>query len=111
MRTRLTTYLLGWTTASLAVWSLALPTDYACAQNKFVMDENNFNAWLYQGNRQAPDQESETTLMVEAIDRSCHLTAEQKEKLRLGGQGDYARFEQKVNDLRSECIGKSYDQN
>jgi hypothetical protein len=93
------------------MWSLALPSDCARAQNKFVMDENNFNAWLYQGNRQAPDQESETTLMVEAIDRSCHLTAEQKEKLRLGGQGDYARFEQKVNDLRSECIGKSYDQN
>lgn len=111
MRTRLVTFLLKSLAASLAVWSLALPADFACAQNKFVMDENNFNAWLYQGTRQAPDEESEITLMVEAIDRSCHLNDEQKEKLRLGGHGDFARFEQKVSDLRSECIGKSFDQN
>jgi hypothetical protein len=75
------------------------------------MDDNQFNGWLYQGSGQAPNEESEVTLMVEAIDRSCHLTAEQKEKLRLAGHGDYARFEQKVNDLRSECVGKTYDQN
>jgi hypothetical protein len=93
------------------MWSLALPAGFAHGQNKFVMDENNFNGWLYQGTRQAPDEESEITLMVEAIDRSCHLNAEQKEKLRLGGRGDFARFEQKVSDLRSECIGKSFDQN
>jgi hypothetical protein len=49
--------------------------------------------------------------VVLRIQREADDRAEQKEKLRLGGQGDYARFEQKVNDLRSECIGKSYDQN
>ena len=75
------------------------------------MDENQFNGWLFQGTGQVPDEDSEVTLMVEAIDRSCHLTAEQKEKLRLAGHGDYARFDQKVNDLRSECVGKTYDQN
>jgi hypothetical protein len=110
MQARLTAFLLNWTTASLAVWTLVLPADLARAQNKFVMDENNFNGWLYQGTSQIPDEDSEITLMVEAIDRSCHLNAEQKEKLRLGGHGDFARFEQKVNDLRSECIGKTYDQ-
>ena len=85
--------------------------DPAHAQNKFVMDDNQFNGWLFQGTGQVPDEESEVTLMVEAIDRSCHLTAEQKDKLRLAGHGDYARFDQKVNDLRSECVGKTYDQN
>jgi hypothetical protein len=83
----------------------------AQAQNKFVMDDNQFNQWLYQGNGQTADEESEITLMVEAIDRSCHLNDEQKNKLRLAGHGDYARFNQKVDDLRNECVGKSYDQN
>jgi hypothetical protein len=95
----------------LAVFAVALPADPVQAQHKFVMDDNQFNGWLFQGTGQAPNQESEVTLMVEAIDRTCHLSAEQKEKLRLAGEGDYARFEQKVNDLRSECVGKTYDQN
>jgi hypothetical protein len=110
MRTRLILFLLKWTTAMLVVGALALPADFAHAQNKFVMDENNFNAWLFQGTGQVPNQESEVTLMVEAIDRTCHLSTEQKAKLRLAGHGDYARFDQKVNDLRSECVGKTYDQ-
>ena len=93
------------------VCAFALSANLAHAQNKFVMDENQFNGWLFQGTGQVPNEESEVTLMVEAIDRSCHLTAEQKEKLRLAGHGDYARFDQKVNDLRSECVGKTYDQN
>jgi hypothetical protein len=75
------------------------------------MDDNQFNGWLFQRSGQAPDEESEITLMVEAIDRTCHLNDEQKDKLHLAGHGDYARFDQKVNDLRSECVGKTYDQN
>jgi hypothetical protein len=74
------------------------------------MDDRQFNGWLFQRTGQAPDEDSEITLMVEAIDRTCHLSAEQREKLLLAGHGDYARFEQKVNDLRSECVGKTYDQ-
>jgi hypothetical protein len=110
MRTRLLKLSLIWTTAALVVWILVFPAVCAHAQGKFVMDENNFNGWLFQGTAQVPNEESEVTLMVEAIDRTCHLTAEQKDKLRLAGHGDYARFDQKVNDLRSECIGKTYDQ-
>jgi hypothetical protein len=49
--------------------------------------------------------------MVDSIDRICHLNAEQKDKLRLAGHGDFARFEQKVSDLRAEYLGKSFDQN
>jgi hypothetical protein len=111
MQARLLTFLLKSTTALLAACAIALLTDLAHAQNKFVMDDNQFNGWLFQGTGQVPDEDSEVTLMVEAMDRSCHLTAEQKEKLRLAGHGDYARFDQKVNDLRSECVGKTYDQN
>jgi len=107
MKTRLLTFLLNSTTVALVASAFALSTVRA----QFIMDDNQFNGWLYQGSGQAPNEESEVTLMVEAIDRSCHLTAEQKDKLRLAGHGDYARFEQKVNDLRSECVGKTYDQN
>jgi hypothetical protein len=104
-------FVLKWAAAPLVAWALTLPAGPAHAQNKFVMDENQFTGWLYQGSAQNPDEESEVTLMVDSIDRTAHLTAEQKEKLRLAGHGDYARFEQKVNDLRNECIGKTYDQN
>jgi hypothetical protein len=97
--------------ALLAVCAALCLADSAHAQNKFVMDDNQFNQWLYQGNGESTDEESEITLMVDAIDRTCHLNDEQKTKLRLAGHGDYARFSQKVDDLRSECVGKTYDQN
>jgi hypothetical protein len=99
------------TTPALAACAVLFCADLTHAQNKFVMDDNQFNGWLFQGAGQVPDEESEVTLMVEAMDRSCHLNADQKAKLRLAGHGDYARFDQKVNDLRSECVGKTYDQN
>jgi hypothetical protein len=87
---------------------LVLP---ASAQNRFVMDDNQFDQWLYQGSRQRFDEDSELNLMIESLDRTCHLNDQQKEKLRLAGAGDYARFKQEVDDLRDEVIGKSYDQN
>src|SRR3954447_5639572 len=81
------------------------------AQNRWVMDENQFNQWIYQENGGGVDEDSEITLMVEAIDRACHLTAAQKEKLQLGAHGDYARFKEEVDELRAEFVGKTYDQN
>jgi hypothetical protein len=111
MRSRLLTFVLKCFVPALVICVVGLCADPIRAQNKFVMDDNQFNGWLFQGSGQVPDEESEVTLMVEAMDRSCHLTAEQKEKLRLAGHGDYARFDQKVDDLRSECVGKTYNQN
>jgi hypothetical protein len=111
MKTRLIPFILERTTLALAVCAVLFCADLCRAQNKFVMDDNQFNSWLFQGNGQPPDEDSEVTLMVEAMDRSCHLNAEQKAKLRLAGHGDYARFDQKVTDLRGECVGKTYDQN
>src|SRR5436305_7281091 len=74
----------------------------ASAQNRWVMDENQFNQWIFNGNGGSIDEDSEITLMVEAIDRSCHLTVAQKEKIQLGGHGDYARFKEQIDDLRAE---------
>lgn len=101
---------LGTVTTVIAVVAAAFIVAQASAQ-QFVMDDNQFNQWLYQGSGQAIDEESEVNLMVESVDRSCHLTKEQRDKLRLAGQGDYARFKREVDELRAECVGKSYDQN
>jgi len=82
------------------------------AQNRWVMDENQFNQWIFNQNGGGGlDEDSEITLMVEAIDRSCHLTPAQKEKIQLGAHGDYARFKEEVDELRTEFVGKAYDQN
>src|SRR5262245_44422246 len=107
---RITNTIRRFATAAVALSAIWLGATPARAQ-KFTMDDNQFNQWLYQGNGQAADRDSEITLMVDSMDRACHLSAEQRDKLRLAGLGDYARFEQKVNDLRAECVGKSYDQN
>src|SRR3954470_17106481 len=82
------------------------------AQNRWVMDENQFNQWIFNQNGGGGlDEDSEITLMVEAIDRSCHLTPAHKEKIQLGAHGDYARFKDEVDELRTEFVGKAYDQN
>lgn len=97
--------------AAIAVCaSLAVAVAADAQNNKFVLNDSQFNSWLYQGSGQPPDPDSEATLTIEAIDRTCHLNAEQKEKLLLAAQGDFARFNQQVDDLRSEMVGKSYDQ-
>jgi hypothetical protein len=84
----------------------------ARSQNRFTLQENQFNQWLYNNNNgKALDEDSELSLTVEALDRTCRLTEAQKEKLRLAGRGDYARFKQEIEQLRSELVGKSYDQN
>ena len=111
MNRRASTNLATYTTMALTICALWCLIEPAHAQNRFVMDENQFNSWLYQGNGQVADEDSEITLMVESVDRCCHLTEAQKDKLRLAGHGDYARFKQQVDDLRNECVGKSFDQN
>ena len=46
-----------------------------------------------------------------AVNRTCHLTDPQQDKLRLAGRGDFARFDQRLDELRDQYVGKTYDQN
>src|SRR5262245_35814618 len=111
MRLRPPKYLTRIAAAAIAVGVVVRAASPSAAQN-FVMDENQFNSWLYQGNGgQLMDEDSELNLMLEAVDRASHLTNEQTEKLRLAGQGDYARYKREFDELRAECVGKSYDNN
>jgi hypothetical protein len=81
----------------------------------FVLNEMQFNHWLY--NNGEGDDVARTklrthlTLQIDELARACRLTDAQREKLRLAGQGDLARFFGRVAIKRKELQDKEYDQN
>ena len=83
----------------------------ARGQQTFELNEQTFNQWLFNASQGTFDPDSELTLTLEAVDRVCGLSDPQKEKLRLAGRGDFARFEQQVDELRAKYVGKTYEQN
>src|SRR5690606_5181142 len=96
--------------ASAAVNAALMGTSIVNAQNQFDLNEQTFNQWLY-GNSRGLDVASALAAEIEGIDRICSLTREQKTKLKLAGRGDEVRFTERVNELRTNLVGKSYDQN
>ena len=92
----------------MSVFSCIVPRTLA---QEFVLDDNQFDQWVFNGMGGSPDASTETSLMIEAIDRACHLNKAQQEQLRLAGVGDFARFKQQVDDVRHKYAGKTYDQN
>jgi hypothetical protein len=98
-------------TAAILLASALASAGQLVAQGTFELNEQTFNQWLFNASQGAFDSESELTLTVEAVDRTCGLSAPQKEKLRLAGRGDYARFAQQVDELRARFVGKTYGQN
>jgi hypothetical protein len=105
---------LGW----LAVCCLAFcAAGVVRAQdNAFVLDDSTFDQWMNNGlggGVQNPNDYLTAQLESElaSIERNCKLTEVQRERLMLAGQGDVARFMDRVNALRDEVVGKSYDNN
>src|SRR5687767_3767456 len=81
-------------------------------ENGFQLSEAQFNQWVYGGRRTTGvDADSEIAVAVEAVDRACRLTESQQEKLRLAGRGDFARFDQRVAELRAKYADKMHDPN
>jgi hypothetical protein len=103
------------TARTFAVAAAAASAVFCCAPlvvaQDFELNDQTFNQWLFQASQGEFDPDSELTLHLEAVDRICGLTDEQKEKLRLAGRGDYARFGRQVDKLREEYVGKTYGQN
>jgi len=97
--------------ALLAACASCLFAPAAQAQNRFELNDEQFNQWVYQGQSGKFDPDSELNLAMESVERVCPLDDVQKDKLRLAASGDFARFEQRVADLRTQYVGKSYDQN
>lgn len=83
----------------------------AVAQN-FEMNEAQFDQWLTNG-AGPPLQflESQLAAQLGRLEQTCRLNRLQLEKLELAGQGDIARFEHDLAELRDRVVGKEYDQN
>jgi hypothetical protein len=98
------------TTAVVATFAVLYIVSSVGAQ-QFNLTNEQFDQWVYSGNRNNLSSDSEITLAVEAVDRVCHLTQAQQDKLHLAGRGDFARFQLRVDELRAQYAGKNYDQN
>lgn len=92
-------------------WPMFCIVASAYAQNSTVLDNKQFNEWVFNGNRGEIDEISELMLAIRVIDRACHLSRAQKEKLCLAGHDDYVRFMQHVEELRVQFVGNAYDSN
>lgn len=95
-------------TAVLAVLWGAAPL----VAQQFELTDAQFNRWLTNG-RSSPIQFVEMQLngQLAELDRACHLTDLQRQKLELAGRGDLARLQAEITALHAELVGKSYDQN
>jgi hypothetical protein len=101
--------------ASRALASAAVVATLACVHQasaqQFHMTAEQFNAWLANGSE--PSQSFATAqLSVELllVQRASQLTDEQAAKLKLAGEGDVARFEERVDRLRHQLVGKTFPQ-
>jgi hypothetical protein len=93
----------------IAVLVVGLLFRSAATAQEFVLTEEQFNQWLTNNNESAAQQiDSLVRMQIAALDRVCELTPEQREKLRLAGRGDAARFESQIAALRAELVNKSY---
>ena len=96
---------------ALACYGLGA-TEAPVAAQDFTLTDEQFDSWLTNGNTTVDKRvESQLAMELRSLDQSCKLSPEQKAKLELAGQGDAARFQGRVAELRSRLVGKTYDQN
>jgi len=86
----------------------------APARNQFNIGIENFDRWVF-GQWRTPQAAgkqllAQLTLQVEAVDRICHLTAAQREKLLLAGRVDIWRFFDRVEEVRKLFLEARHDQ-
>ncbi|MEK6261530.1 MAG: hypothetical protein AABP62_23270 [Planctomycetota bacterium] len=85
------------------------------ANNGFMMQEANFDQWIFQGNGNAAAGRarinSHLKLKLDELDRVCVLTETQKLKLTLAARGDMKRFFDQVEELRRKFLAVKNDQN
>lgn len=109
--------------AALALALAALLAGPAVAQfeqdpedpNLFLLNESQFNSWAF-GNVNNVDVARENlntqlTVYLNDIERSCDLPPYLRAKLELAGRGDVERFFALVDQKRDELVGKSFDRN
>ena len=91
----------------------ALPAA-AVVQAQFHVDDSNFDQWVFQGVGGAAKARERLTsrlkLQIDEIDRTCDLSAAQKQKLALAGRGDTKRFFDEVEEARRKFDEVKNDQ-
>jgi hypothetical protein len=85
------------------------------AENGFMMQEANFDQWIFQGSGNAANGRarinSHLKLKLDELDRVCVLTEAQKQKLTLAARGDMKRFFDQVEEVRRKFLAVKNDQN
>jgi hypothetical protein len=84
-------------------------------QHMFVMNDAQFDQWAFGGvGNLATIQrrmDSLLTLKIEEVHRTCLLTDDQKQKLRLAGRGDVKRFFDRIEEKRRKYLNRQFAQN
>jgi hypothetical protein len=85
------------------------------ANTGFMIDESNFDQWIFQGSGTAAAGRarinSHLKLKLDELNRTCDLSELQRKKLALAAQGDMKRFFDQVEALRKKFLAVRNDQN
>jgi hypothetical protein len=91
------------------------PPAVPVANAGFMIDESNFDQWIFQGSSTAAAGKarisSHLKLKLDELNRACDLTDLQRKKLALAAQGDMKRFFDQVEALRKKFLAVRNDQN
>lgn len=102
------------TLPSIAIWTalvvVAQVASRCAAQNEWELDERQFNQWICQSNV-SPEERVQDDLQrqLNLLDGTLQLTPTQRQKLELAGRLDIQRFTDRVQELRDELVGRTYD--
>ncbi len=78
----------------------------------FVLSEEQFNAWVTNGQDSAVQRiDNQFALQLRSLKRTCDLTPDQVEKLRLAARGDVERYQARITEVHDRLVGKTYNQN
>ena len=106
------------------------PAEDAQANGRVLIDEANFDRWVFQGNARVVvvrghggvaengvaatarvQLDSQLKVRLDELVRDCHLNEAQQRKLALAGRGDIKRFFDQVEEVRKKFLAVRNDQN
>jgi hypothetical protein len=100
-----------WLVGAIVLASVPCGAAVVIEERGFQIDGRQFDQWVFGRSQSDTDADSQIAVALEAVDRICHLTKPQRDKLRLAARGDFARFDQRVEELRAKFAEKVHDQN
>lgn len=84
-------------------------------QARVFWSDDTIDQWIFGSGRNAQQArkrlDTQLSLRIDELDRTCTLTEPQKKKLRLAGQGDIKRLFDEMNEIRKKFDKLRHDQN